>query len=160
MLRALSAVAVGALALAAVPASATDAPTLLEECAVPSGATVLTTKGVSRPEAAPATPTSFGAARSFVVDLSGSPVGTRGDVLATLTWGVPVNDYDLRATLSSGEVLNSQNLQPVDEAVEEIGLGRLGHCSTFTVQVRNWTAPVVTDVPQLELTSRAVLPKA
>jgi hypothetical protein len=157
VLRALTAAAAGALALTTVPALAATEPAVLEACDAPAGAVVLTTAGVTRSTAAPATPTSFSPATTVVVDLAGSAVGTTGDVVATLTWGIPVNDYDLRTT-NGTEVLNSQNLQPVDEPLEEIAVGRLAHCSTFTVQVRNWVAPVVVDVPQLALSSRAVKP--
>jgi hypothetical protein len=148
-----AAVAAGLLVLAAAPALATEEPVLLEPCSNAAGAVLLTPDGLERSVAGTAVLPQSPSAFDVVVDLSGAVEGTTSSVGVTMTWGIPTNDYDLRV-VAGGLNNDSQGLQPLDEAREEVFLSGQQHCARLTVQVRNFAAPVVVDTVELALTSK------
>jgi hypothetical protein len=87
--------------------------------------------------------------RTFVLDLAGQPIGTRGSVDVTLTWGIVLNDFDLDV---DGE--SSQNIQPLDDAVEEVTTPLKNHCGRITASAINFSGLVVVDSLELALQPR------
>lgn len=157
MRRVLGGVAAAVLALTAAPALAEEVvepePTpVLAPCPPRAGSTVLTADGFDGTVETPLPP--FGTTeRLFVVDLAGLPVGTTASADVVMSWGVPVNDFDLDV---DGE--SSAGLQPVDPAQESASVAGKRHCTTLRVTATNFAAAVVVDTLDLAIAVRPRTP--
>ena len=158
MRRVLLGVASAALVLTALPATADGheppptEPELNAACTARPGTQVLTPEGFEGTIPTPNPPLEE-TATSFVLDLAGLPVGTTASADVLMTWGIPTNDFDLNV---NGE--DSQNIQPIDPAEENILATGLRHCSAVDVTALNFLAPVVVDTLALDIAVKTKLP--
>jgi hypothetical protein len=138
---------------------------LLEPCAnVPAGVERVTLDGLTTGIDNPAVPLwgvtliavdDVATTRTFILDLAGNPV-TRNQALVevTMTWDIPVEDYDLDLLDEFGaEMDHSENVQPLDPAAESVA-GTVRHCRRFTAAALNWTAAGVSELV-LDITVRS-----
>lgn len=84
---------------------------------------------------APLAPLDDGAPVVVAVDLSGTDF-TSSTVSVTATWQLFVNDFDLKVNGEGPLDVNAAS----GVASETASAGKVGHCSTFVVQVDNFTA--------------------
>lgn len=135
-----------------VPLSAEEPvePEVLQACDdVPEGVERVTLDGLTTGIDNPAIPVwgvtaiagDVATTRDFILDLAGNPVTmTRTQVEVTMSWDIPVEDYDLDLLDEAGaELDHSENPQPLD-GPEELVASSLGHCEGFTVAALNWIA--------------------
>lgn len=140
----------GLLAAASIPFTVAAAGD--EAC---EGDNVVTADGLSTEVDAPDAPLSTGDAVAYTLDLSGTEFVT-GAVTATITWTVPVNDYDvfvndegpLETSLAAGGATSETAPGP-----------SLGHCDTFLVQVDNFAAVDAADTVTLTIDVRGRAPR-
>ena len=153
MRRPLLALAALALAVPAVPALAADE--VHGACANPDGLPVLALGG-SGTSGTVGTPSLVGNATESVIlllSLDGQPVAKTATVSATLTWGVPVNDYDLQLASTTASS-STEGFQPVDPAEESTSVARTKHCTKVVVTAVDFLAPVVVDTIRYTATAR------
>lgn len=153
MRRPLLALAALALAVPAVPALAAEE--LHGACANPDALPVLALGG-SGTSGTVATPSLVGSASESVtllLSLEGQPVAKTATVSATLTWGVPANDYDLALSSTTASSV-SEGFQPVDPAEETTSVARTKHCTRVVVSAVDFLAPVVVDTISYTATAR------
>lgn len=153
MRRPLLALAALALAVPAVPALAAD--DVHGACANPEGLPVLTLGG-SGLSGTVATPSLVGDASESVLvllSLEGQPVAKTATVSATLTWGVPVNDYDLELSSTTASS-STDGFQPVDPAEESTSVARTRHCTEVVVTAVDFLAPVAVDTIHYAVSAR------
>ncbi len=118
--------AIMSLLLIAAPAAAEDTVQLNQACNKP-GTVVTSTAPFSGEVETPvgALNLTTAEAGSYVVDLAGTPVGTRKNVTLTLSFDNPVADYDM--------VVNGVNEFGTDSP-EVFTVSNATHCSIISVQ--------------------------
>lgn len=133
---------VAVLAVAA-PAQAQEVPTVLQPCTNTAGAEVVTLEGLVTGIATPTNAPLWleGTQKTFVLDLAGNPVEDSSAIVdITMTWDIPVEDYDLNMLDHTGtEVDHSENINPVDATDENVS-GTVAHCKRFSAEALAWTA--------------------
>jgi hypothetical protein len=136
------------LLLVAGPAPAQEAGDVLQPCANAGTAEVVTPEGLQTGIDTPTEPL-WGVTgspgtqtqKSFILDLTGNPVAdNRATVDVTMTWDIPVEDYDLDLLDAyGGELAHSEMIQPIDGDSEHVA-AVLRHCDRFSAAALNWTA--------------------
>lgn len=153
MRRPLLALAALALAVPAVPALAAD--DVHGACANAGGLPVLALGGEGLTGTV-ATPSLVGNATEsarVLLSLEGQPVARTATVASTISWDVPVNDYDL--TLTGGTAsATSEGFQPVDPAEESASVGKVKHCAEVVITAADFLAPVAVDTIDYAVTAR------
>lgn len=146
MSRVLAAALAALMLFAAVPASAQEVVPLA--CENAGNLEVITPAGL---KTGIATPTFNGAgseSKDFLVDLGAASTEATAAVTGVLTWGLPVNDYDLQMDSANNSGV-SEGYQPIDENVETVALDDVKHCEVITATAINFLAPV--DIDELNL---------
>lgn len=156
MRRILSTAVLFALLAIAAPVNAQVASaTSLPACTDVGESVVVTRNGLRTGIATPTQPLynatgAPGTLKTFVLDLSGGgTTNSRAMVNVTMTWNIPVEDYDLNLLDERGARLDhSENLQPY--VTGENVSSELRHCQKFHVEAMNYMAAGLSDL-QLDL---------
>lgn len=158
MSRLLVAALTALLLFAAVPALAQEAEQVedsteepaIVECENPDGLEVITREGLQTDIATPSWLVGNEIeSKELLVDLAATSLDATANVLAGLTWGLDINDYDLQAfSATSGGV--SENYQPFDPVGETVPMVGVRHCEVIEAGAIDFLAPVVVDSLVLE----------